>query len=227
MFQINEIEIESAGRRSKFYRLPSLLRKTDTIYAALRRNGFDYGDVLNVGSKSVRLPGHCTNLDISPGPQVDVVGDAHRLVEYFDLNRFDTVVLEAMLQYCRDPRTVIAQAAAVLKPNGVIAIDAPFIQPYCRDGADLWRFTADGLRELCRDLFEVIDVSVAIPSGSAVAFTAQAASRRSPSRFVDQVSLFAVTWLTLPLTILRSDQLQSAGAIILIGQKTSIEVQSA
>ena len=143
----------------KFGRLPNLLQKIDTIDSALTRHGLEYGKVLNVGSKTIRLSDNCTNLDIAPGPKVDIVGDAHDLATLFQPATFDTVVLSAVLQYCRDPRVVVQQVAEALKPNGVIAIDAPFLKPYCPDGADLWRFTADGLRELCREHFNVVEIS--------------------------------------------------------------------
>ncbi len=199
---------------------PSLLLiKRDTPDAAMKRHGLSYGRVLNVGSKAVRLTGNCVNTDIAPGPNVDVVADAHDLSECFSTASFDTVALMAMLQYCRDPRRVVAQAAAVLKPQGILLIDAPFLQPYCEDGRDLWRFTEDGLRELCHADFDVLEVSIAIGAGSALAFAIQAAAGSGRTRNLSRLARISTASTIWPLRHALTAPRECAGAFLLIGRK--------
>lgn len=123
--------------------------------------------VLNVGSASVELHGDLVNFDIRPKPGVHAVGDAVDLP--FADDRFDVVAMSAVLQYCTDPRRAVAEAVRVLRPSGLLYIDAPFIQPVCEDGPDLFRFTAAGLRSLC-DGLEDVEVGPSIVGAPALGF---------------------------------------------------------
>jgi SAM-dependent methyltransferase len=197
---------------------PEVVTKRDTVLAAAYRHGASLGDVLNVGSKNIRI-GDSINLDVVPGPAVDVIGDAHQLARYFDAETFDTVVISAALQYCENPRQVIEQAHYVLRPGGWLFIDAPFIQPYCSDGADLWRFTAEGLRRLCEPYLTVVEVSTSIATGPAIALAAQAAARTGRNRYVSAALAWAVTLAVWPLRYLRHSDPRTAGAFLLVARK--------
>lgn len=200
---------------------PAMLLKCDTIAAAAARNGAALGRVLNVGSKNVRIGEDCVNLDIVPGPGVDVVGDAHDLTTHFDRESFDTVVLSAVLQLCEDPDRVLAQARDVLRPGGWLFLDAPFLQPYCYDGPDLWRWTEDGLRLLCARHLTVIEISVSIPTVPALAFAVQAAARRAGNRYTGTVLAWTVSSILWPLRYLPLFDTRTAGAFLLVGRKPS------
>jgi SAM-dependent methyltransferase len=97
---------------------PEVLAKRDTVVAAAGRYDALQGRILNVGSKDVRIGANCVNFDCVAGPEVDVIGDAHRLSTHFEKESFDAVILSAVLQYCEDPRLVIEQAAQILRPEG-------------------------------------------------------------------------------------------------------------
>ncbi len=198
---------------------PEVLIKRDSVFAAAERHHALQGRILNVGSKDVRIGEHCVNFDCVAGPQVDVVGDAHHLGRHFEKESFDAVILSAVLQYCEDPRRVLEQAAHILRPGGLVLIDAPFLQPYCPDGSDLWRFTADGLRRLCEPYFEVLEVSPSITTGPAIAFTFQGAASRAGNRSVAVALTWLVTLLVYPLRFLPGTSLEAAGAILLVGRK--------
>jgi SAM-dependent methyltransferase len=198
---------------------PNVLTKIDTIERAAARHNALAGRVLNIGSKNVRLGRQCTNLDIVPGPQVDVVGDAHQLSKYFAAESFDTVILSAVLQYCAEPRQVIEQVWRILCPNGLLLIDAPFLQPYCPDGPDLWRFTADGLRRLCEPYFTIVELETSIGSGSAVAYVCQSAASRGANRYAAAIRAWMISLLVYPLKWMRAADQHTAGAFLLVGRK--------
>jgi len=198
---------------------PNVLTKLDTIERAAVRHNALAGRVLNIGSKNVRLGNQCTNLDIVAGPQVDVVGDAHKLAEYFPGGSFDTVVLSAVLQYCIEPRRVIEQAWQMLRADGILLIDAPFLQPYCPDGPDLWRFTGDGLRRLCEPYFTILELKTSIPGGSALAFICQSAAAQPTNRYAAAALGWMVSALVYPLKWLRAAHPNTAGAFLLVGRK--------
>jgi SAM-dependent methyltransferase len=196
-----------------------VLRKADTIDAAIARHGLANGRLLNVGSKDVRLGRECINFDIAAGPGVDVVGDAHELASHFPVESFDAVVLSAVLQYCERPREVLEQAHEVLKPSGLLLIDAPFLQPYCPDGADLWRFTADGLRRLCENHYEILELNPSITAGPALAFFSQAIAGARDNRPAAMLFGWITSLLVYPLRYLPNRSVRTAGAFLLIGRK--------
>lgn len=129
---------------------PSIALK-DTIQETLQ--GLPPGArVLDVGSGGrVIVPGIIT-LDAVPFAGVSIVGDVHRLP--LPDNQFDCVFCTGVLEHIRDPWQVIREIHRVLKPGGVIHLDAPFMQAFHLDPVDYWRFTLDGLRQLCRGFKE-------------------------------------------------------------------------
>ena len=198
---------------------PNVLLKCDTIEAAAERYGLLSGRILNVGSKNIRVGPNSINFDLVPGPAIDVVGDAHELDGHFPEASFDTVVLSAVLQYCADPSRVIQQVHHVLKPGGMLLLDAPFLQPYCPDGLDLWRFSGDGLRSLCKKHFEIIEVNPSFTTGSSLAFVIQRALTSKKNRFLTAATGWLVTLIVYPLRYFRSTDGATAGAFLLIGRK--------
>jgi SAM-dependent methyltransferase len=212
------------ARREKFLRTlaspPNVLLKRQTIKAAAERHGLLAGRILNVGSKNVRLGADSINLDVVPGDGVDVVGDAHELERHFPEKSFDTVVLSAVLQYCENPQRVIQQAHYVLKPGGMLLLDAPFLQPYCPDGSDLWRFSDDGLRRLCEKHFEIVELNPSFTKGSSVAFIVQRAFTTRKNRVLAALSGWLVTMAVYPLRYFRGNDGATAGAFLLVGRKS-------
>jgi SAM-dependent methyltransferase len=198
---------------------PNVLLKRETIEAAAQRHGRLAGRILNVGSKNVRLGRESVNLDVVAGAGVDVVGDAHELERHFPENSFDTVVLSAVLQYCENPPRVIQQAHYVLKPGGMLLLDAPFLQPYCPDGLDLWRFSDDGLRRLCEKHFEIVELKPSFTMGSSVAFILQRALTTRKSRALAAITGWLVTLAVYPLRYVRGTDNATAGAFLLVGRK--------
>jgi SAM-dependent methyltransferase len=198
---------------------PNVLLKRETIEAAAQRHGLLGGRILNVGSKNVRLGQNTVNLDVVSSAGVDVVGDAHELERHFPEKSFDTVVLSAVLQYCENPQRVIQQADYVLKPGGMILLDAPFLQPYCSDGLDLWRFSEDGLRKLCGRYFEIIELKPSIATAPALAFIIQHAASTKKNRLAAAFLGWAATMFVYPFRYVPSSNSGTAGAFLLIGRK--------
>lgn len=156
---------------------------------------------LNVGSKAVKFGPNWINLDVVPGPGVDVVGDAHALP--FPDARFDAVVLSAVLQYCRNPWRVIEEVRRVLRPGGVALVNAPFLQPYCKEAGsiDRYRFSRDGLCALFDEGFEVLESGVTLPTGSALAMVLRStADTVSEHRVVSAALRLGVSWVAWPLS---------------------------
>jgi SAM-dependent methyltransferase len=64
--------------------------------------------------------------DFYPGPNVDVVGDAHRLSQYFGDQKFDIIYSSAVFEHFAMPWLVATEIAKLLKPGGIIFVETHF-----------------------------------------------------------------------------------------------------
>jgi len=173
--------------------------------------------ILNAGSASIRYGEHCLNIDIQAKPGVDVVADLHELPASIGL--FDAIICNAVLQYCRRPAVVVAQFKKVLKPGGLIFLDAPWVQPYCSDTEDLHRFSEMGLSRLF-DQFEIIQSGASITPGSALVMQASFMARDlSSNKYLSFALAKATEFFLYPLGWIKTRRpAHTAGAIYLIAR---------
>jgi len=91
--------------------------------------------VLEIGSRCVSsdskwksfLPNaNYTGIDILNGKNVDIVGDAHDLSKYFELESFDLVISLAVFEHLAMPWLVAEEIAKILKVGGYFAIETHF-----------------------------------------------------------------------------------------------------
>lgn len=149
---------------AKFLRGTSELsqRNCDRFIAAMRQNS-DQPRVLVIGSGT---RGAGTNAlwehpdlslvgtDIYVSPNVDVVCDAHYLP--FPAETFDGVWIQAVLEHVVEPIEVVAELERVLKTDGIVYAETPFMQQVHEGAYDFTRYTVLGHRYLFRK-FEAID----------------------------------------------------------------------
>lgn len=75
----------------------------------------------------------------------------------YENNRFDIVISDQVLEHIEgDPFQAIEESRRVLKPGGLAIHTSVCIQPIHWGPKDMWRFTPDGLRYLCRNFSNVI-----------------------------------------------------------------------
>jgi SAM-dependent methyltransferase len=108
-----------------------------------------------------------TYTDASLVAGIDYVCDAHDLP--FPDGTFDLVVAVALLEHVADPFRCVSEMTRVLKPNGFIHAESPFLQPVHMGRYDFTRFTPLGHRRLFRQ-FETIRCGVALGPGSVLAW---------------------------------------------------------
>ena len=82
-----------------------------------------------------------TGFDILPGPNVDVVGDAHRLSSYFAPESFDLVCSEWVFEHLLMPWQVVTEINQVLKPGGEVMINTNHTIGLHDMPWDFWRFS--------------------------------------------------------------------------------------
>lgn len=105
-------------------------------------------------------------VDIYPSESVDFIADAHYL-PFLD-NQFDGVWIQAVLEHVVDPSLVAAEIYRVLKRDGVVYSEAPFMQQIHEGAYDFYRFTGSAHRHVFKN-FEVLDIGVV--GGPATAFS--------------------------------------------------------
>ncbi|MBM3547173.1 MAG: class I SAM-dependent methyltransferase [Alphaproteobacteria bacterium] len=82
-----------------------------------------------------------TGLDIVPGPNVDVVGDAHRLSTLFPAASFDAVSLFSVIEHLLMPWKVVIELNRVLKAGATGLVITHQCWPMHDRPADHWRFS--------------------------------------------------------------------------------------
>lgn len=72
-------------------------------------------------------------------------------------NTFDAVISDQVLEHIEgDVFQAIEESRRVLKPGGLAIHTSICIQPIHWGPKDMWRFTPDGLRYLCRNFSEIV-----------------------------------------------------------------------
>lgn len=130
------------------------------------------------------------------------------------------IICNAALQYCAQPEKVAKQFFRILKPGGYLFIDAPWVQPFCPDTPDRFRFSQDALRQVFSD-FELIKVGPSISSGSAFAMLGvHIALNLTRNKYINFALAKLMEIILYPFKYLSTaNESQTAGAFYLICQK--------
>jgi SAM-dependent methyltransferase len=79
---------------------------------------------------------------------------------------FDLVLCTQVIEHCMNPWRALAEAFRILKPGGSLIVSAPHVWFYHPHPTDHWRFTQEGLIQLCRDAG--FDPAVLLSQGGSV-----------------------------------------------------------
>jgi SAM-dependent methyltransferase len=127
----------------------------DPVHALTRRfheevRSIGTPNVLEVGSRARSgniyrswLPdgSNYVGLDILPGENVDVVGDAHRLSAYLTAESFDAVVSVSTMEHLAMPWVVVTEMNRVLRPGGLVYVGTHQTWPVHDSPWDFYRFS--------------------------------------------------------------------------------------
>jgi SAM-dependent methyltransferase len=103
-----------------------------------------------------------TETDVWLGPRTQLVCDGHDLP--FADATFDAVVCQAVLEHVLDPPRVVAEIHRVLRPDGLLYAEIPFMQQVHEGAYDLTRYTYVGQRRLFRRFDELASGAVCGPA---------------------------------------------------------------
>ena len=106
--------------------------------------------------------------DVKLGGRVELVCDAHDLP--FPTERFDGVIIQAVLEHVCDPNQCVEEIYRVLKSDGLIYAETPFMQQVHTGRYDFTRFSLLGHRRLFRN-FETIEDGATGGTGMALSWS--------------------------------------------------------
>jgi hypothetical protein len=161
------------NRDHLFHKNPKTKRSTISKHSAIwdwvgsiaNKKGFR---VLEIGSRAVvsdslwkKFIPNCeyVGFDVLPGKNVDIVGDAHRLSEYFSPGSFDLVMSFAVFEHLAMPWIVAEEVSKVLDKNGHVCVETHFSFSEHELPWNFFQFHSHALEVLfCRELgFDLID----------------------------------------------------------------------
>ncbi|WP_436161243.1 methyltransferase domain-containing protein [Mesorhizobium sp. LjRoot246] len=104
--------------------------------------------VIEFGSGARRIRSDVLNIDLFPGPNVDLVADIERTPLPSD--SVDYIILDSVIEHVPNPAAVVDEVLRVLKPGGKLLCINPFLFPYHGYPAHYCNFTKDGIEQLLR-----------------------------------------------------------------------------
>ena len=93
------------------------------------------------------------SFDIYASPYVQFLADAHQVPLSDD--SFDAVIIQAVLEHVLEPANVVSEIYRVLKKDGIVYAETPFLQHVHEGAYDFTRFTESGHRYLFRNFASI------------------------------------------------------------------------
>lgn len=156
--------------------------------------------VLDIGCRQFVLSSNHINLDIALYPDVNLIGDAHKLP--LKSAKVDGITIIAVLEHVVSPDMVVEEMYRVLKPGGRIYAETPFLQGYHPDPLDHQRYTKEGLIKIFKK-FKNIDSGIGGgPSSTLCWFLRVYVASFFNCEFLYLLFKFLFGWITFPLKYL-------------------------
>ncbi len=182
---------------------------------------------LNIGSGKTKIDSRIKNMEISPGPDIDYVGDVEKIPT--DKEEFDIVISQEVLEHVKNPWKAMNEIQRVLKKNGLAYIQLPFTIGFHPCPKDYWRFSKEGIAELITSSnMEIVDMGITVGSATgfyriAVEFFSILLSALIPPLYKPMKVLFAILLFPIkfldPLLSLSKEKDRIAGGYFIICKK--------
>ena len=163
--------------------------------------------------------------DIYASPWVQFLADAHNIP--LPDSSFDAVIIQAVLEHVLEPSKVVSEIYRVLKIDGIVYAETPFLQHVHEGAYDFTRFTESGHRYLFRK-FELIKSGVSAGSGTQLLWALDNFARGLfRSRKLGKIIMVIFFWLPYCDKIIPSRyNIDSASGVFFLGKKQLSEIDS-
>jgi uncharacterized protein YbaR (Trm112 family) len=215
--------LDSNSKAKKNYdRLAGLLLKHSTFPRVLVIGGSRLGKGMEslASNPSIDL----VETDVSFGPHTRLICDAHDIP--FEDGSFDGVIAQAVLEHVVDPHRCVQEIHRVLKDQGIVYAETPFMQQVHGRQYDFTRFSHLGHRRLFRRFEEIASGAVNGP-GVVLAWSYQyfllsfttSATLRALTRILSRLTAFYLKYFDYYL-IDKPGTLDAASGYFFMGRKT-------
>lgn len=136
--------------KNNFKTCLSLLREMDSPRILIVGGG-----TIGIGSEIIieNFKKEVISFDVYYSPNIDFIADAHS-IPIVD-SSIDLVIIQAVLEHVLEPAVVVSECYRVLKTDGYIYAETPFLQHVHEGAYDFTRFTTLGHRILFKDFSEL------------------------------------------------------------------------
>ena len=233
-FQQTEENISVIGKRDDFLRkIKNLItgssNNTSKSIDIFKKNLSKDSIVLLIGSGSVGsglknlYNDKSLNLiacDIYPNNKIQFIADGHN-IPLKDAS-VDGVIIQAVLEHVLDPKIVAAEIFRVLRNDGVVYAETPFLQESHEEPYDFTRFTELGHRWLFKN-FEQIHRKVNGGPGLTLYWSIRSMLRAIiPNKYVTNLLSLPFIFLSLIDCIIPENRkIKGANGFIFIGKKSN------
>ncbi len=163
--------------------------------------------------------------DVVPGPRTAVICDAHDIP--FEDRTFDAVIIQGVICWLQDPVKAVGEIHRVLKTDGLVYAETPFVQQNTGGPYDFVRFTHVGHRRLFRHFAEVVSGPVGGP-GMVLAWSwsqflmTLAGGARTTRSVMRAIASFTSFWLPLLDRWLgrRTGSVDGASGVFFLGRRS-------
>jgi SAM-dependent methyltransferase/uncharacterized protein YbaR (Trm112 family) len=145
-----------------------LVEQNDSPRLLVLGGGLELGRGMDALAQEPRI--EIVESNVSFGPRTVLICDAHDVP--FEDDSFDGVIVQAVLEHVADPYRCVEEIHRVLKPDGLVFAETPFMQQVHMGRYDFTRFTHLGHRRLFRNFAEV-ESGPACGPGMALAWSFQ------------------------------------------------------
>jgi SAM-dependent methyltransferase len=180
------------------------------------------GGAIGRGADQLYQRTRVVGTDIYASENTLLLADGHSLP--FSDGVFDAVWIQAVLEHVLDPNIVAAEIHRVLKCDGVVFADTPFMQQVHEGPYDFTRFTLSGHRWLFRN-FQEIEAGATSGAGVAAIWAARhLVYALTGSRRISAAIAASLFWLRyLPGKSQRNED--GASGVYFYGKKVSTTIR--
>jgi Methyltransferase domain len=163
------------------------------------------------------------SFDIYSSANVQFVADAHSIP--FENEKFDLVIIQAVLEHVLEPQKVVDEIWRVLKSDGLAYSETPFLQHVHEGPYDFTRFTESGHRYLYKN-FELINSGFSAGAGTTLLWAIDNFSRGLfRSRIAGKVIKLMFIWLNyLDNWIPEKYNIDAANGCFFLGKKSQTSI---